>query len=106
MKNPLTEQLYQFRRLVVYLSLLFCVIWVYMTTYYNVPQLDYSMILGNSYLPYVLTSTILLMSFIGLWIAVGMTLQIWLQKKAVDLSLKQLGDMNGLFSKKENEEEE
>lgn len=105
MKNPLTEQLYQYRRLVVYLSLLFCVIWVYMTTYYNVPELNYAQILGASYLPYVITSAILLMSFIGLWIAVGMTLQMWLQKKAVDLSLEQLGDMNGLFSKKENEEE-
>jgi len=106
MKNPLTKQLYQFKRLIFYLSLWFCVVWIYMTTYYNVPELNYAQLLGASYIPYLLTHTILLMSFIGLWIAVGMTLQIWLQKKAVDLSLKQLGDMNGLFSKKESEEEE
>ena len=104
-ENPLVKQLNLYKRIVLYTSLVFIVIWFYMTTYYNVPELNYAALLGESYLPYVLTSTLLLSSFIGLWIGVGMLLQTWLQKKAIDVSLKSLGDLNGILQKKEEEED-
>ena len=103
-ENPLVKQLNLYKRIVLYTSLVFIVIWFYMTTYYNVPELNYAALLGESYLPYVLTSTLLLSSFIGLWIGVGMLLQTWLQKKAIDVSLKSLGDLNGILQKKEEED--
>ena len=101
--NPLSKQLFQYKKLVTYLALIFVVVWVYMTTYYNVPELDYASLLGSSYIPYVITSALLLSSFIGLWIVFGMYLQTWLQKKAIDLQLKSLGDLNAFLPQKEKE---
>ena len=102
-ENPLSKQLFQYKKLVIYLALIFVVVWVYMTTYYNVPELDYASLLGNAYLPYVLTSTLLLSAFIGLWIVVGMYIQTWLQKKAIDIQLESLGDLSAILPQKEKE---
>jgi len=115
-ENPLSSQLDRYKKIVAYLALLFMVIWFYMTTYYNLPELDYASLLGNSYLPYVITSTLLLSSFIGLWIFFGMFLQTWLNKKAVDTQLHKLSvgysvdseesDLNGILPQKEKESKE
>ena len=90
MVNPFDNQLSQYKWYAFWLLIAMIVGFVAIEVLFVVPSTDPAEYLGELYLIYMVVLSIAGISFMAFFFMLGMTVQVWIMKKATDVSLRTL----------------
>jgi len=101
--NPFDGQLSQYKWLCFWLLIAMIVGFAGIEVLFEIPSTEPADYLGELYLIYMVILSIAAISFMAFFFMLGMTVHVWMMKKATDVSLQTLleGDIN--FSQKETD---
>jgi len=88
--NPFNDQLDKYKWITFWLLISMIVGFVAIEVLFVVPRSDPAEALGELYLIYMVVLSIAGISFMAFFFMLGMTVQVWIMKKATDVSLRTL----------------
>lgn len=101
--NPFNDQLDKYKWITFWLLISMIVGFVAIEVLFVVPRSDPAEALGELYLIYMVVLSIAAISFMAFFFMLGITVQVWMMKKATDMSLRTLLEGGMLVSQKEKE---
>ena len=90
LRNPFEKSLDRYKMITFWCLIIFLAFLALVQVYFRVPSIDSSVYLGDLYLLYILSVTILVLSLLGTCFMAGFTARELLLKKTTDIQLKQL----------------
>jgi len=101
--NPFDGQLDRYKWMTFWLLIAMIVGFVAIEVLFVVPSADPAEYLGELYFIYMVVLSIAAISFMAFFFMLGITVHVWMMKKATDMSLRTLLEGEFIASKKEKE---